>query len=109
MNIEITGIDAVVAELSGAIDEFERSVNQLIQDAGMTGVGQAVSVVPVRTGHLQDSITYDSPGYLMSEFYTDVYYSAFVEFGTSKMQERPYMMPAYEVATNKLLQDIQEL
>lgn len=109
MNIKIENVDVVLTGLDQNMVEFEQKVNRLIQDAGMTGVGQAVSIVPVRTGHLQGSITYDSPDYLISEFYTDVYYSVFVEKGTSKMRAQPYMIPAFEIAKEKLLNDIRAL
>lgn len=109
MNIKIENIDVILTGLEQSMVEFERKVNRLIQDAGMTGVGQSVSIVPVRTGHLQGSITYNSPGYLISEFYTDVYYSIFVEEGTSTMRAQPYMIPAFEIAKEKLLNDIRAL
>ena len=109
MNVEIENLDVVITELTQTYEDFEQSVDQIIQKAGMAGRDEAVGIVPVLTGHLQGSITYDAPGLLMSEFFTDVYYSQFVEFGTRKMAAEPYMIPAYEAAKEQLLKDIQAL
>lgn len=109
MNIEIEDINAIIAQLGQSFDDFQQGVDDAIQKAGQTGQSIARDMVPVRTGYLQDSITYDAPGVLISEYFTDVYYSVFVEMGTRKMQERHYMIPAYEEAKEQLLSDLQAL
>lgn len=109
MNIEIEDINAIIAQLDQNLEDFKQGLDQAIQKAGQTGQGIARNIVPVRTGHLQGSITYDAPGVLISEYFTDVNYSIFVEEGTQKMRERAYMIPAYEEAKEQLLSDIQAL
>ena len=53
--------------------------------------------VPVQTGELQASIqknVIEGRDKITGEVYTDLYYAKYVEFGTSKMQARPFMRPA---------------
>lgn len=109
MNIEIDDINAIIDQLDQSFEDFKQGIDQAIQKAGQTGQRIAREMVPVRTGHLQDSITYDAPGVLISEYFTDVYYSQFVELGTSKMRGKAYMIPAYEDAKEQLLSDLQAL
>lgn len=109
MNVEIENVDVVVAQLRQTIEDFKKSADQAIQKAGQTGRDQAVDTVPVLTGHLQGSITYHAHGLLISEYYTDVYYSPFVEYGTSRQSAQPYMIPAFEAAKEQLLKDLQAL
>jgi HK97 gp10 family phage protein len=109
MDIEVENVDVVIAQLGQSFEDFEQGVDEAIQRAGQTGQEMAQDIVPVRTGYLQGSITYNAPGVLISEYFTDVYYSIFVEEGTQKMQERPYMIPAFEEAKEQLLSDIQAL
>ena len=53
--------------------------------------------VPVQTGQLQASIQKSVTSKFMHSIghvWTDLYYAKFVEYGTSKMQARPFMRPA---------------
>ena len=109
MNIEIEDINAIIAQIDQSFEDFKQGLDQAIQRAGQTGQGIARNIVPVRTGHLQGSITYDTPGVLISEYFTDVYYSQFVEKGTSCQAAQPYMLPAFEEAKEQLLSGIQAL
>lgn len=109
MNVEIENVDVVITQLQQSLEGFQQGVDDAIQKAGQTGQDIAQDIVPVRTGHLQGSITYDAPGVLISEYFTDVYYSQFVEFGTSRQSAQPYMIPAFEEAKEQLLSDIQAL
>jgi hypothetical protein len=77
-------------------DFFERDLGPII-------VGNATRIVPIRTGHLRDSIIQqvevtDSDGALLEvgvdEDLLGVDYGLYVEKGTSRMHAEPYLVPA---------------
>lgn len=59
-------------------------------------VRNAQAIVPVDTGYLKNSITFDMTGPAEAEVGPSANYAAFVEFGTSRMGPRPYMGPAFD-------------
>jgi HK97 gp10 family phage protein len=62
----------------------------------------------VDTGNLRNSLTHEVVG---KDVYigTNVEYAPYVEFGTSKMQERPYLRPAVKDNTNEYKTIIEEV
>lgn len=60
-------------------------------------VAAAQSMVPVDTGYLMSTIGADSDDWSVSA-YADAEYAQYVEFGTWKMAEQPYFIPALEQA-----------
>lgn len=71
-------------------------------------VEDAKSRVPVRTGHLRDSIQATPvPGGF--EVGPTKFYAALVEFGTATVPPRPYMMPAAEAAQTEFIKAVQEI
>jgi len=57
----------------------------------------AKAVVPVDTGNLKNSIQTDMETDLTAVVGTPVEYAVYVEYGTHKMAERPYLGPAAEL------------
>ena len=71
---------------------------------------QAQTNCPVKTGKLQESITYyleDTE--LTSHIGSEVIYAPFIEFGTRRMQAQPYLRKAaYEIKIEGYFKDILE-
>lgn len=66
---------------------------EALEDMGEMAVSYAKDKCPVRTGRLQNSITYKvSDGRVVVG--TDVEYGASVELGTRKQQAQPFLVPA---------------
>lgn len=97
MLINATQLNALVVDLGAATprmrEQAARQTAQSALDIEASGKGFA----PVRTGNLRRSIhTEIGDGGLSAEVGTDVEYSAYVEYGTSRMAPQPYMRPAFE-------------
>ena len=73
------------------IEDLERGVAKATQYV----CDRAKDLCPVDTGNLRNSISCESDG-LEGCIYTNVDYSVWVEYGTSKMKEQPFMHPAIE-------------
>ena len=91
--------EAIEATFMMGLNSHEVNM-QVLESEAIEVVAEAVRIVPVRTGRLQTSIdVYDrGPDYvILGAGGLDgeaAPYAGFVEFGTSRMEARPYMQPA---------------
>jgi HK97 gp10 family phage protein len=76
--------------------EMRRAISQVIRKTAADCEAFAKGVVPVRTGNLKNSIQTEIESEMSASVGTNVEYSTFVEFGTTRMSARPYMTPATE-------------
>ena len=89
--------------------EIFTAIQELAQETALRIAERAKEIVPVRTGHLLDSINAvfgedvedpDSDGspraFEPVQVVADTPYASFVEFGTSKMAAQPFLGPAAE-------------
>ena len=99
--IKVVGADKLLATfaakaVAGTVatgvgkDALGHEVLRLAQDA-----------VPVLTGHLRDSLTYES-GPEVSRVYTDVVYAGQVEYGGLHNPPEPYMRPAADLVDGEV-------
>ena len=66
-----------------------------LEAIGLQAEKYAKQSCPVDTGRLRNSIGHDTASEENAEYIgTNVEYAAYVEFGTVKMAERPYLKPA---------------
>ena len=99
----------------------ERAVNDscliVEREAKLSIVGPSTEVSEpgeppkVKTGLLRGSITHrigDENGKVVGEVGTNVEYALPLEFGTSKMQPRPFMAPAYDAHESEITEKIME-
>lgn len=91
VRIEYNHMNAVIDTLFPQADNAVKSYCDSAQ-------AFARSIVPVRTGHLKESITVAATGLLEYEVFTDVEYARFVEWGTRFMRAQPFMTPAAQAA-----------
>jgi HK97 gp10 family phage protein len=87
------------------INEADARLTQGIENAleamGMQVENHAKAKCPVDTGNLRNSITHTSDS--ESAFIgTDVFYSGYVELGTSRQDPQPYLRPAVEDHVDEL-------
>lgn len=108
MSAEALGVEATLAVIGNNIADFEARVDSLIQYAGQEAEEIAIDKAAVDTGLMRASIAY-TPGRMFSEVHCYVYYSVFVDRGTSRMSAQPFMTPAYDVASENLKAGIQAL
>lgn len=69
------------------------NLHDLLDKLGEEIVEDAKRVVPVKTGHLRDSLDHEVDGDTLYVF-SDVEYAQYVELGTEHMKAQPYLKPA---------------
>lgn len=101
MRIEIVGADGLRREL-GRIPGRIRNVSRKAMELALGLIHRsAAAIVPVRTGRLKNSLFWN-PEYerqgntIVGAVGTNVAYAPHVEFGTRRMNERPFLRPAVE-------------
>lgn len=85
-------------------DEIKIIAYKIERDAKM--------IVPVDTGDLRKSIGTDVKGRGSSttaEIGTDLDYSEYVEFGTSKQYAQPYLIPSFDKNITSLVNNINQI
>ena len=111
MSVEVTiENDSDIARLMQTLPpDIFRAVQDLAKETALRVAERANEIVPVRTGHLLESIdvVFDediedpnsdgSPrAFAPVQVVADTPYASFVEFGTSKMAAQPFLGPAAE-------------
>ena len=89
-------VDVVIAvdKTDAAIKEIERLVAQAIREVADQCANEAKALAPVRTGALRDSIHVEDVDELTVAVGSELEYSPFVEYGTSRMAAQSYLTPA---------------
>ena len=77
--------------------EMERKASAVVSKTVADIKANAQGRVPVDTGALKNSISSRAEA-LSGEVFTGMEYAEYVEYGTSRMAGRPYMIPAAEQA-----------
>ena len=113
---KVAGITAAITldaegfmrDLRAHLAQLEVRTEDDLVRVGMRVQARARSLCPVDTGRLRSSIIMrkgrDGMGFYV-EVGTNVHYAAFVEFGTSRMAARPYLLPAVAEASGYLRQE----
>lgn len=88
---------------SNRIPQIRGEARQRAEDAVAKAVydieARAKAAAPVRTGFLKSSIQGSTSG-LEGRVDAQAHYAAHVEFGTSRMGARPYLIPAAEAVAH---------
>ncbi|MCW3993636.1 MAG: HK97 gp10 family phage protein [Candidatus Bathyarchaeota archaeon] len=97
MSIEMSCYVEGVEEFKQAMQTFDSSmqkhVRRQLESWAEDVKALAKKLVPVRTGHLRNTI-YAKIREWVAEIGAEAAYALFVEFGTRYMQARPYLFPA---------------
>lgn len=103
--------DRLGAIVYAASDEIRVEARRLITAGSVSGKNHVASrpgEPPNRdTGHLDTNIENTRTAPLEAEVRSKAQYAAALEYGTSKMAERPYMRPAVRKVKPKMLKDIE--
>ena len=99
MAVEVDVAVEGVEEFKAAMDKFDSAMQSHVQGQ-LASWAEAVKalakqLVPVKTGHLRDSI-YAKISEWVAEIGSEAAYALFVEFGTRRMRARPYLFPAIQ-------------
>jgi HK97 gp10 family phage protein len=107
VNVAVEGVE----EFNASMERFDSAMQGHVQEQ-LASWAEAVKalarqLVPVRTGHLRDSI-YAEISEWVAEIGSEAAYALFVEFGTKWMRAKPYLFPAIQEHLPRLEQIVCE-
>jgi len=115
LEIEILGLTELEEKLSNLDVKLSKALDEALNEIAEKIRDDAKSLVPVDTGALRKSIRIEKKGELQVSVVAgdggvinprtgrEVDYAGYVEFGTSRMNPKPYMQPALEKNRDELL------
>jgi len=74
---------------------IEAAGTKALTESALIIEGAAKQRSPVKTGQLRNSITH-AVNFPLAKIGTDVDYSVYVEYGTSRMAKQPFLRPALD-------------
>jgi len=74
---------------------FRREAGKAVSQTAEKVKETTQSFAPVKTGALRDSYQSEKTGELSAQVGTDVNYSVFLEYGTSRAGAQPHLTPAF--------------
>lgn len=111
MSVEVAFNVKGVRQFQNAMRQFDsgvqRHVHRLLASWAAEVKALARQLVPVRTGHLRQSIYAEVRGWVV-RIGAEATYALFVELGTRYMQARPYLYPAIQAYLPRLEEIIRE-
>ena len=97
-------------DLRESADTLTRRASQVVRKAALDTMADAKTLAPVDTGNLRNSITTDArQGDLVAVVEATASYSAYIDWGTSKMRPQPFMRPAQDRNTGPFIDAISQL
>jgi HK97 gp10 family phage protein len=90
-------------EIIDSLQKGLEKVGLIVERQAKINVSQSTGHPKVQTGRLRSSITHNvSPGEV--EIGSNVVYSKYLEFGTSKMPPYPFLFPAVELKKPEIIE-----
>jgi len=97
--------DTVTPKLAAFAGRIEHEAEMELDLVGADMKDIARSLVRVRTGYLQSTIYYAANGMVL-EFGATADYASYNEFGTWRMSPQPFIRPALDQSSQKILDAI---
>lgn len=111
ITIKLEGVEALMRKLKSYQVIKKEAVRIALVRGGMKVEMAAKEMCAVDTGRLRGSITTDKR-YIQKFLVmvgTNVDYGPYVEFGTKKMDARPYLFPAFLMFEGEIIKDIKKI
>ena len=93
ITIEVDLVSNNAEEIKNALSETKQ---RALEAVGIQAEGYVVLLAPVDTGRLRDSITHRLDGDNTEVIGSNGEYAPYVELGTSKTKEQPFLRPGIE-------------
>ena len=101
VSIDVAGANEFTQAMKQFDSGMQRQVHERLRNWAEEVKTSARGQVPVKTGHLRDSI-YTKMGEWIAEVGAEATYAVFVELGTRYMRARPFLYPAVQEALPRL-------
>lgn len=102
MDFDLYDLEAMGETFDNLEVNAEAAISSVLEEYGPQVAQRAQSLAPVRTGALQDSITYEIDGETLL-VYGGVPYYPYVEFGTARFDGRYMCAQAYQEYEQEIL------
>ncbi|MEK6479608.1 HK97-gp10 family putative phage morphogenesis protein [Catalinimonas sp. 4WD22] len=98
-------------KIDKANSHVKEQVKKEFQMATLEVETKAKQRVPVDTGRLRSSIQSDfsNIGKFLTRVFTNVEYSKWIEFGSSRMKAKPFLNPAFQEVKAKLINNLKRI
>lgn len=109
--IKLLGLGSLMKKVDAMSEGVERALRSAVFEGCTIVHESATRIVPVRTGNLKGSLSVDvqsQPGAALGRVGTNVEYAPYVEFGTDRMDARPYLRPALDENQERIRKKMQE-
>ena len=107
MSVKFEGFKEFIDWADLLDNKIEEQVHKSLLKSAYKVESKAKSLTPVDTGRLRGSITTDDNSTEGSiEIGTDVEYAPYVEYGTTKQAEQPFLNPALNSEIPKILTEV---
>jgi len=106
MSMDVTGLDAIFANMDRQYEELEVKADQAIQTGGIVCEGETKKNCPVKTGRLRSSYQYKKIDKMECAVGTTVKYAPPVELGTYKMAARPHLFIGFLAGAKSIEEDL---
>jgi HK97 gp10 family phage protein len=107
IKFDVKGVEKFQEAMKQFDSGMQRHVHRLLASWAADVKALARQLVPVRTGHLRQSIYAEVREWVV-QIGAEATYALFVELGTRHMQARPYLYPAIQAYLPELESIIQE-
>jgi HK97 gp10 family phage protein len=107
VDVALEGVEEFKAAMGRFDSGLQSNVHGQLESWAEAVRALAKQFVPVRTGHLRDSI-YAKVGEWVAEIGSEATCALFVEFGTRRMRAQPYLFPAVQEHLPRLEQIVCE-
>jgi len=104
---DVKGIEEFQQAMRNFDSGIQKHVHRLLASWAADVKASARQLVPVRTGHLRQSIYAEVREWVV-RIGAEATYAMFVEFGTRRMQARPYLYPAIQMYLPQLEEIIRD-
>lgn len=107
VSIKVTNKDRLFARFRRLAPTADRELTLAALKSAEEVANLAKRFVPVRSGALRDSITFDAvegkPAAQATAGDAKAYYAGWVEHGTTKNKAQPFMWPAYRLLKKRIV------
>lgn len=107
--LKFTGLDKFLNQVGRKGPDARRAVDQELNRSSLRVERQAKILAPYDTGWLEGSIYSYRESFKRYLVISPVHYSIYLELGTRKMSAQPFVYPALESESPKLMKNLQRM
>lgn len=99
INMEMKDLQKALKDIKAWELTKQEGIKQIVAETAIDVESEAVSRAPVDTGNLKNSMLVNFyKGGMSAEVSNSALYAPYVEFGTRRMAEQPFLFPAWEAS-----------